>query len=324
MSKNQERHLVLGAGQIGPRVAELLVKEGHDVRLGRRSATPSRARGVEAVVLDVRDADAVARAAEGATVVYHCVNPLYHQWPEMLLANTRGILRGVASAGARLVVLDCLYMYGDTTHMTEESPTNPKSKKGELRVAAADLMLEANARGEVPVAIGRAADFFGPETPLSLLGEPFWSRVCAGKSAQLFGDPDQLHSYSYAPDVAAGLVTLGRAKARGVWMLPVLPAETSRAIVERFAQALGRRIPITTVPTWLLRAIGVFQPMVRELAEMTYQWKQPYVLDDSKFRATFGQGPTPWNEAIAMTVSWARETFGNDGKRLRPAERAIA
>jgi nucleoside-diphosphate-sugar epimerase len=324
MTNHQETHLVLGAGQIGPRIAELLAKEGHRVRIGRRTAAPSRAAGIETIAVDVRDPAAVASAARGADVVYHCVNPLYHQWPEMLLPITRGIVEGTAQAGARLVALDCLYMYGDTSLMNEASPLSPRSKKGELRVASAAIMLEADARGDLPVAIGRAADFFGPETPLSVLGEHFWSRVCAGRSAQLFGDPDQLHTYSFAPDVAAGLVTLGRAEARGVWMLPVQPAETTRAVVARLARALGREIPIATVPRWVLRTIGVFQPMMRELAEMTYQWEQPYVVDDTKFRAAFGVRATPWHDAVEQTVAWARSTYGRDGKRVAPPQHAVA
>src|SRR5256885_16523429 len=84
---NRELHVVLGAGQIGPRVAEMLAERGHRVRIARKTAAPSRAQGIETVSIDVRDAAAVARAAEGAAVVYDCVNPLYHQWPEMLLRS---------------------------------------------------------------------------------------------------------------------------------------------------------------------------------------------------------------------------------------------
>lgn len=321
---SQELHLVLGAGQIGPRVAELLRDRGHSVRIARRSKASSRVHGVETVALDVRDGGAVARAAEGASVVYHCVNPQYHQWPELLMANTRGILDGVERAGAHLVALDCLYMYGDTAHMHEASAMGPCSKKGELRVRSAELMLEADACGALPLSIGRAADFFGPDAPLSVLGEPFWSRVRAGKSAQLFGDPDQLHTYSYTPDVAEALVTLGETRTRGLWMLPVQPAETTRALVERFARAIGQDIRITTLPRWLLRTLGVVSPIMRELAEMTYQWEQPYVVDDSKYRAAFGRGPTPWDDAIAATVRWAESNFGARGERLQSAERALA
>ncbi len=127
----------------------------------------------------------------------------------------------------------------------------------------------------------------------------------------MFGDPDQPHSYSYIPDVAAGLVALGSSEtARGVWMLPVLPAETTRAVIARFGKAMGRDIGITIPPAWLLRGVGVFYSMAREIAEMTYQWKQPYVLDDARFRATFGFGATPWDAAIAETVAWATSVYG--------------
>jgi len=300
-------HLVLGAGQIGPLVARELVGRGLRVRIARRTRGTSSVPGIEQVSIDVRDPDAVARAAEGASVVYHCVNPLYHQWPELLLPMTRGIVEGTARAGARLVALDNLYMYGDTTLMNERTKVAPRSKKGELRVRAAERMLE----GDVRASIGRAADFFGPDATLAaIFGERFFKRIFAGKSAECFGDPDMLHSYSYTPDVAAGLVALGLDdEARGVWMLPVNAAETTRAVVARFGEALDRSIDVASVPTWMLRAIGVFSPIVREVAEMTYQWKQPYVVDDAAFRARYGIAPTPWSEAIATTVAWGERTY---------------
>jgi nucleoside-diphosphate-sugar epimerase len=319
----QELHVVFGAGQVGPLVAQRLVALGHRVRVARKTAAPSPAAGVENVSLDVRDADAVARATEGAAVVYHCANPVYTAWSEMLLPMTRGIVDGAARSGARLVVLDNLYMYGDTHHMTEETPVAPVSKKGALRAQAAEYMLAADAGGKARVAIGRAADFFGPGTPQSMFGDSFWPRVQAGKTAQLFGNPDELHSYSYTPDVAAGLVRLGQDPgARGVWMLPVQPAESTRAVVARFARCLGHDVPITKVPTWALRALGLFQPMLRELAEMTYQWQHPYVVDDTRFRAAYGFGATGWDEAVAETVRWGLARYG--GERNVPPSRSSA
>ena len=306
----QEFHLVLGAGQIGPLVAERLLARGHRVKIGRKTAAPSSVAGVESVTLDVRDANAVARAAEGATVVYNCVNPLYWQWSEMLLPMTRGIVDGAALAGARLVALDCLYMYGNTSLMNEQSPVGPVSKKGALRAKSADYMLEADARGAVGVSIGRAADFVGPRAPQSMFGDRFFERAYADKAVEVFGDVDQLHTYSYTADVAAGLVALGsRDNARGVWMLPVQPAESTHALVDRFSRAIGRPIKTRQVPNWVFRGIGIFQPMMREIAEMTYQWKQPYVVDDAKFRRTFGFGATSWDEVVGVTATWAKSTF---------------
>jgi len=73
-----------------------------------------------------------------------------------------------------------------------------------------------------------------------------------------------------------------------------------------------------------LRVIGLVQPMMRELAEMTYQWEQPYVLDDAKYRAAFGRGPTPWDEAISQTVRWALATYDASGTRVQAADRKVA
>jgi len=304
-------HVVLGAGQIGPLVVERLRARGLRVRIVRRGAFSGATPGVEQVSADVSDPAQAADAMRGAAVVYHCVNPLYTEWAAELLPMTRGIVAGAAQVGARLVVLDNLYMYGDTRHITDGSPVAPRSRKGALRVEAAEEMLAADRRGEVRVAIGRAADFIGPGAHLAaIFGERFWPRALAGRSVQCFGDPDQLHSYSYTPDVAAGLVALGlRDDASGVWMLPVNPAETTRAVIERIGRALGRDLRITRIPTWLLRALGIASPILREVAEMTYQWRQPYVVDDARFRATFGLAATPWDDAIAATVAWARARY---------------
>jgi len=299
----KELHLVLGAGQIGSLVAEQLLEKGHRVRVARRTASADAR--FETVALDVRDADAVARAAEGATVVYSCTNPLYHQWSELLLPMVKGSAEGAAKAGARLVVLDNLYMYGDNSRMHEAQPMVPVSKKGELRKQAGEWLL---ARSE-PIAIGRAADFFGPNAPQAMFGDRVLERALAGRAAEVFGDLDQPHSYAYTPDVARGLVTLGSKETRGVWMLPVNPAETTRRLLDRYAAALGVPVRTRRIPKWVLRGAGVFDKQLGEVAEMVYQWEHPYVLDDSKFRAAFGWSATPWDEAIRATTDWARGTF---------------
>jgi nucleoside-diphosphate-sugar epimerase len=310
---SQALHVVLGAGQVGTLLAERLVARGHKVRVVRHSPAPARAAGVESVSADGRDGKAMAAAMRGAEVVYHCMNPAYDRWHEELLPLTRGIVDGARRAGSRLVVLDNLYMYGENTaRMNEASPISPVSRKGALRAQAGEVMLEADARGDIHVAIGRASDWFGPVSERAVVfGDRFFKRIFAGKAAECFGDPDERHSYSYTPDVAEALLLLGaRAAARGVWMLPVLPAETTRQVMARFERALGRPIPVTRVPLVLLRAVGIVSPMIREVAEMTYQWRQPFVVDDARFRTTFATHPTPWDEAVAATAAWAKQTYG--------------
>jgi hypothetical protein len=56
----------------------------------------------------------------------------------------------------------------------------------------------------------------------------------------------------------------------------------------------------------VVRALGLFNPMMRELAEMAYEFEEPFVLDSSKYESTFGATGTPLPAAIASTVAWYR------------------
>lgn len=309
MNASKPLHVVFGAGQIGTRVARLLLDRGDRVRVvARRPHAPA---GAETAAGDARDLAFAAEAARGATTVFDTMNPLYHQWKKQLVPIAAGALHGATTAGAKLVALDCLYMYGAPAGpMTEESPHAPVSRKGELRASLAELRLGALRRGEARVAIGRASDFFGPDLAQSWFSERFFTRILAGKPAECLGDPDQPHSYTYADDVARGLVALaGADDATGVWHLPTAPAEPTRALAERIGAALGHRVTMTTMSPLLLRALGLFLPMMGELPEMAYQWQAPFVLDDAKFRARFGFGATPVAEQVAATVAWARSRF---------------
>lgn len=309
-------HVILGAGQIGPLVAERLLKAGHRVRLVRRGPSTGGPPGVDVRSVDLADPAAAAEVMTGAEVVYHCVTPAYERWGELLLPLQRGILEGARRASAHLVVLDNLYGYGRAPggKMNEDTRIAPCSKKGELRAEAAALLLAARDRGELSVTIGRASDFIGPgATMASIFGERFWQRVMSGKSGECFGDPDAPHSYSYVGDVAAGLVTLGtdpRARDQ-VWHLPVNAAEPTRQLIARVGRQMGKELNTSRVPTWVLRMMGWFVPVVGELVEMTYQWEGPFVLNDAKFRGTFGYGATPWEQALPPTIQWAKARWGS-------------
>jgi len=302
----RELHVVFGAGQVGPLLAERLVASGARVRVVRQSTKPVAVSGAEVVVADVSDAEAVARVTDGATSVYHCVAPRYFEWHTKLLPLTRGIVEGTQKSGANLVALDNLYMYGDTRHMHPGSPVAPRSKKGARRAEAAALMLDPATCSGRRVMIGRAADFFGPGATLSaIFGERFFARVRAEKPGESFGDPAMLHSYSYVPDVVSGLFALGTSSsADGLYMLPVQPAEATRAVIERCYRVLGKRLDVARVPTWALRMMGLFDPSIRELVEMIYQWEQPFVVDDTRIRTELGVVATPWDDAIAATAAW--------------------
>lgn len=327
-SPSSRLHVVLGAGQIGPRVADLLLAQGHRVRLVQRTRRAPERPGLTSVCGDITDLAFAEEATRGASVVYDCMNPPYHLWATQLLPIARGAVHGATRAGAKLVALDCLYMYGvPDGAMREDSPRRPCSRKGALRVELEEMRLAAQRRGDVRVAIGRASDFFGANVPLSAWGDRFYARALAGKAVECMGDPEMPHSYTYVEDVARGLVTLGeREEAMGhVWHLPTAPAESTRALAQRLGRALGVEVEVARLPRILLRAVGLFSPFMREAAEMAYQWDVPYVIDDTRFRETFGWSATPVERQVADIAAWARDRYkiaAPHGAAAIPAARA--
>jgi nucleoside-diphosphate-sugar epimerase len=308
-------HVVFGAGQIGPLLAARLVAAGKRVRVVRKSAGAVQVEGAEVVRGDAMDAAFCAEAARGAAVVYHCMNTPYFArvWQATLPRLQENLVAAAGRSGARLVVLDNLYALGRTggRPMTEETAPNPCSRKGEIRAHLHDELMGAARRGDVRVAVGRAADFYGPGAGQgSHLGERFFRQVLAGKPGQVIVDPDTPHTYHFTRDVAAALAALGlEADSDGLWMLPCAPAVTTREFVRRFAAALGRPIRLTRMPPLLLSALSWFVPLLRELKEMQYQWAEPFIVDDSRFRARFGAAATPLDDGARETVAWASEAF---------------
>jgi nucleoside-diphosphate-sugar epimerase len=206
-----------------------------------------------------------------------------------------------ASGDARLVVLDNLYMYGRSDGpLREDTPVRPCSKKGSLRAQLAEELLSCGRS----VAIARASDFLGPSLTGSFLGAPFWSKVKAGKPVDVLGDPDLPHAFTYTPDVAEALALLGEHDDEGVFHVPSIDT-TLRAVVDAYARSLGVTIALRRVPAWVLAAASPFSPLLREVREMAYLWREPLRVDASKLTARFGLRATSLERAVATSLAAA-------------------
>jgi nucleoside-diphosphate-sugar epimerase len=310
MSDSGELHVVFGTGPVGMSVMDELVKRGRRVRMVNRSGRAGVPEGVEVLGGDAADGAFAREASEGASVVYFVLNPPYNKWPELFPPLQAGVLEGAASAGAKLVAMENLYMYGPTDGrpLTEDLPHAANTRKGAVRARMSEELMAAHASGRVRVATGRASDFFGPRVLVSAAGEQVFGRAVRGKGAQVAGDPDQPHTYTYAPDIGRGLVVLGeREEALGrAWHLPSPETLTTREFVGAIFQEVGKPARVQAAPKILLRALGLFNPPLRETIEMLYEFEEPFVVDHSRFERAFGGHATPLGEAIRETVRWYR------------------
>jgi len=308
-------HVVFGTGQVGRVLAALLADRGLTVRVVSRHRPAALADGIEWRAADAADPEAASDAAKGAAVMYQCLNAPYTEWPERFPPLQRGVLAAAERSQALLVSLENLYGYGPTggRPMTEDLPLAATAVKGRTRAAMTAELLAAAEAGRVRIAIGRASDFFGAGvTQGSTLGQRVFGNALAGRRADFIGDADLPHTYSYVPDIAAGLATLGTdARAAGqVWHLPGPQTVTTRELLDLVAVQVGHPVGVRSVSKLALRVLGLASPMMRELAETSYQFDEPFVLDTSRYESAFGAAGTPLAAAVAATVAWYRTRPG--------------
>jgi nucleoside-diphosphate-sugar epimerase len=315
MNGADQLHVVVGAtGGAGGALVSELAGGGQRVRAVSRKPTADLPEGVEQVAADAADPAQTRTACQGATVVYHCVQPPYERWAAEFPPLTQNIADAAAAAGAGLVYADNLYAYGPVHGpITEDLPAQPTTNKGRIRALMAERLLAAHRSGTLQVAIARSSDYYGPGGANSVVGDILFGAAVTGKRARWLGRMDLPHSLNYLQDVARALAILGaRPQALGeVWHLPAADPVTGRAFVELIAAALGRPVKVTATSRLALRLAGLFDPRARESAEMLYQWERPFVLDASKFQRAFGPlEPTPHHRAVATTVAWFQQRAG--------------
>ena len=304
-------HTILGAnGAVGRSLSAMLPRT--TVRLRQVGRTPHReAPDDELVTADLLDAAATDRAVAGSDVVYLLAGLPYstpvwqEQWPRVMQHTLEACIRH----GARLVFFDNVYAYGavDGT-MTEDTPFNPCSKKGEVRAAIATTLLDAMRAQQVQAMIVRSADFYYPGeagSSVSLLNGIVFDRIRAGRSAQWLGSADVVHSFTYTPDIARSLVALGqRDDAWGQTWHTLTSSEqrTGREFVQLASEILNRPAGVQNAGKWLVRLLATFQAPLREQLEMLYQFDRPYHFSSDKLERFTGLVPTSYRAGFDEVV----------------------
>jgi len=263
---------------------------------------------------DFNDLQQIDKAIAGSDVVYVTVGFEYklsvwrQTWPPFMKA----VIDACKAHNAKLVFFDNVYMYAGSAipHMTENSPLKPPSKKGEVRKQLNDMILDEIAKSNITALIARSADFYGPDNKNSALTLMVADNLKKGKKAQVLGDMDKLHTYTYTPDAAEATALLGNTPDayNQVWHLPTTGERlTNRQWIQLIAGELKVEPRIQSVPRWMLHVLGLFIPIMREFPEMLYQYENDYIFDSSKFEQRFGIKATAPADGIKRLVASLKE-----------------
>ncbi len=299
---------ILGSGgAVAVPLAQHLRTYTDEIRLVSR--TPQRVNPTDTLFpANLLDAAQVDAAVAGSSTVYLTVGLPYRTklWQEHWPVVMQNVIQACRKHQARLVFLDNIYALGYVQGtMTEETPVNPVSKKGEIRARIAQQLLDETKAGNVEALIARAPDFYGPNVKTSVIDITVIQNLKKGKKAQWLVNSEVKHSFIFTPDAGHAMALLGNnPEAYGqIWHLPTAaPALTGAEFIAACAQQLGASSKFTTLPKWMIQMVGLFVPDLKESVEMLYQYEHPYLFDSSKFEKHFGFQPTTYGEGIRLST----------------------
>ena len=273
--------------------------------------------------IDAINAESVRRFAEGASALIHSAIPDYHEWVEKLPVIQKNAIDAALATKARLICADNLYAYAPPVSgpIDEDTPQIPPAQKGQLRKDMLAMMRKAQAeRGLVWMTV-QSSQYFGPgASGQSIFGDWFIDPVLQKKAVRFVGNPDLRHAWAYAPDFGRAMALLATTPQAQLlnrpWIIPHVSHQSARDMTRSFFPELVRqgivssKSPIKTVaiPRFVLRMLGLFNPIIQARDEMLYQFVKDFEASGAQFVTATGFEATPLEQAIAQTVSYWKVT----------------
>lgn len=302
------KHIILGAGGA---ISKVLVKEllsdNQKIKLAARHFKVIE--GFESIKVDLLNFNEVNNVIEEFSNVYLLAGLKYNikvwneQWPKIM----RNVVEACSAKNSKLLFFDNVYAYGKVNGvMTEDTPLNPSSKKGEVRVKLLDYLNEEIKKKNITALVARAADFYGPYTEkTSGISISVLDKLSKGKKAQWFCNAKAKHSFTYTGDCGKALYLLSQSESNfnQTWHMPTAsPAKTGEELIQIAAEQLNAKANYTVLKKWLFKLIGPFNPLIKELTEMLYQYEDDYIFDSSKIEKKFNFTPTPYEQGLAESI----------------------
>jgi nucleoside-diphosphate-sugar epimerase len=302
-----DRHVIIGAGPVGRSVAEVLAERGADVVLASRSGEGPEVAGARRVAVDAADGEALSRLADGAQVLYNCVNPpRYDVWPTVWPPIAAALLTAAERSGALLAVTGNLYPYGPVDGpMVEGMPDAAPGHKAQLRARMTAEAFELHRAGRIRAVEVRGADYVGGPLGQSAHVPRVVPAALQGKHVRVIGNAHLPHTWTDVHDMGRALVAVaGTESAWGrVWHAPSNAPRTQSEAVNDVLASVGKSpVKVSAYPKAVTWTAGLFDGQMRELRETEYQFTRPYVMDSSAITAELGLEPTPWDEVCRRTA----------------------
>ncbi len=304
------KHTILGAGgSIGNALTYQLLKSKESVRLVSRKGYVIP--GTETFKADISSYNELLESVKGSDIVYLCAGLAYDHkvWSELWPKIMKNIIDACKNTGAKLIFFDNVYMYGKVDgKMTEKTPYNPCSKKGEIRANIANMLETEMKSNNLQAIIARSADLYGPYIAQNSV--PYLMTIDKyknGKSAQWLVDANTVHSYTYTIDAAKAMNLLNTSDDcyQQVWHMPTFnPGITGERFIEIAASEFGVDPRYSVLKKWMIQLAGMFNKTISESVEMLYQSESDYYFDSTKFNERFNFKPTTYEEGIKETVAF--------------------
>jgi nucleoside-diphosphate-sugar epimerase len=299
---------ILGAnGAIATQLSKYLLDYTSQIRQVSRNPKKVNASD-ELVSADLLDYGQTEKAVAGSKLVYlmpglkYDIKVWQRDWPILM----RNVIDACKKHQAKLVFFDNVYAYGFVKGpMTEQTPLNPVSKKGEVRAKVDALLLNEIKAKNLDAMIVRAADFYGPNVLLSLPHTLVTEKIKGHKTPQWFGNAKAVHSFTFTPDAGKCVALLGNTPTAFNQTWHALTSNekiTGEEYVKIACQLANRPNKIQPLSKNMIKLIGLFVPVLKEFGEMMYQYENDYFFDSSKFEKAFDIKATSYQQGIAETL----------------------
>jgi nucleoside-diphosphate-sugar epimerase len=302
--------LIGGTGAVGRAIAAVLREQQRDCRvIGRSKASLEKAFGDDShaeLATWSADADSAQTALDGVESAVYLVGVPYDRFdlhPKIMQATLQG---AIAAGVKRLLLIGTVYPYGlpHTRTVDETHPRKPLAYNAKMRKEQEDLLLAAHGHG-IETVVLRLPDLYGPGMEKSYLTAQF-SNAPLGKRSMMIGPIDVRHEWGFIPDCARTVVrVLDEPRAYGTFWNYAGPGEiTQREFSDKIYAACGRKPAYFVVNKPLLQLFGLFNPEMRNFAEMNYLMSDPVILNDDRLRGLLGDLPkTSYDEGIRLTLA---------------------